>query len=148
MQHAAHLADHVFPRLAVRQWVLAVPKRLRYFLRDDADLQDAVLRIFLASARRSTNMCILIAASSTGCSTQPPRIAPARGPPLWEAASALCRVEFLYKTKVIGTRILSHFAQPLHFLCLQRQFALLPSRQADYSIWNGSRLDGLGVTPA
>ncbi len=29
---AAHLADHVFPRLPVRHWVLAVPKRLRYFL--------------------------------------------------------------------------------------------------------------------
>ena len=28
---AAHLADHVFPRLAVPQWVLSVPKRLRYF---------------------------------------------------------------------------------------------------------------------
>jgi hypothetical protein len=29
---AAHLADHVFPPLPVRQWVLSVPKRLRYFL--------------------------------------------------------------------------------------------------------------------
>jgi hypothetical protein len=29
---AAHLVDHVFPPLPVRQWVLAVPKRLRYFL--------------------------------------------------------------------------------------------------------------------
>jgi hypothetical protein len=27
---AAHLADHVFPRLPVRQWVLSIPKRLRY----------------------------------------------------------------------------------------------------------------------
>jgi len=26
---AAHLVDHVFPPLPVRQWVLAVPKRLR-----------------------------------------------------------------------------------------------------------------------
>ena len=31
-EKAAHLTDHVFPRLPVRQWVLAVPKRLRYFL--------------------------------------------------------------------------------------------------------------------
>jgi Transposase zinc-binding domain len=44
---AAHLADHVLPRLPVRQWVLAVPKRLRYFLRRDADLQGAALRVFL-----------------------------------------------------------------------------------------------------
>ena len=29
---AAHLVDHVFPPLPVRQWVLAVPKRLRYFV--------------------------------------------------------------------------------------------------------------------
>lgn len=29
---AAHLVDNVFPPLPVRQWVLSVPKRLRYFL--------------------------------------------------------------------------------------------------------------------
>ena len=46
VETAAHLADHVFPRLPVRQWVLAVPKRLRYFLHRDADLQDVVLRLF------------------------------------------------------------------------------------------------------
>ena len=44
---AAHLTDHVFPPLPVRQWVLAVPKRLRYFLHRDADLQGAALRLFL-----------------------------------------------------------------------------------------------------
>lgn len=44
---AAHLTDHVFPRLPVRQWVLAVPKRLRYFLQRDTALQGAVLRILL-----------------------------------------------------------------------------------------------------
>jgi hypothetical protein len=32
METAAHLADHVFPRLPVRQWVSSVPKRLRNFL--------------------------------------------------------------------------------------------------------------------
>jgi hypothetical protein len=32
VQTAAHLADHVMPRLPVRQWVLSVPKRLRTFL--------------------------------------------------------------------------------------------------------------------
>jgi hypothetical protein len=44
---AAHLNDHVLPPLPVRQWVLAVPKRLRYFLQRDADLQGAALRVFL-----------------------------------------------------------------------------------------------------
>jgi len=34
---AAHLVDQVFPPLPVRQWVLAVPKRLRYFLQRDAN---------------------------------------------------------------------------------------------------------------
>ena len=34
-QTAAHLVDHVFPHLPVRQWVLSVPKRLRYFMQRD-----------------------------------------------------------------------------------------------------------------
>jgi hypothetical protein len=29
---AAHVVDHVFPRRPVRQWVLSLPKRLRYIL--------------------------------------------------------------------------------------------------------------------
>ena len=44
---AAHLTDHVFPRLPVRQRVLSVPKRLRYYLQRDTALQGAVLRIML-----------------------------------------------------------------------------------------------------
>ena len=32
---AAHLTEHVFPSLPVRQWVLSVPKRLRYFMQRD-----------------------------------------------------------------------------------------------------------------
>jgi Putative transposase len=50
---AAHLVDHVFPPLPVRQWVLAVPKRLRYFLQTDAALQGAMLRIFLSEVERA-----------------------------------------------------------------------------------------------
>jgi DNA polymerase III psi subunit len=44
---AARLTDHVLQRLPVRQWVLAAPKRLRYFLHRDATLQRAALRLFL-----------------------------------------------------------------------------------------------------
>jgi hypothetical protein len=44
---AAHLVDHVFPQLPVRQWVLSLPKRLRYFLRCDRRTVTAVLTIFL-----------------------------------------------------------------------------------------------------
>jgi hypothetical protein len=43
----AHLSDHVFPRLPVRQWVLSVPKRLRYFMQRDGATLNMVLRIFL-----------------------------------------------------------------------------------------------------
>ena len=46
VETAAHLVDHVFPSLPVRQWVLSLPKRLRYHL-DDAELQNAVLHSFL-----------------------------------------------------------------------------------------------------
>jgi len=49
---AAHLADHVFPRLPVRQWVLSIPKRLRYFLQRDTALQGAVLRMLLRGVER------------------------------------------------------------------------------------------------
>jgi hypothetical protein len=44
---AAHLVDQVFPPLPVRQWVLSVPKRLRYFLQRDSEALGAVLHIFL-----------------------------------------------------------------------------------------------------
>ena len=47
VETAAHLTDHVFPRLAVRQWVLAVPKRLRYFMQRDGAVLGMLLRILL-----------------------------------------------------------------------------------------------------
>jgi hypothetical protein len=47
VEMAAHLSDHVFPRLPVRQWVLSVPKRLRYFMQRDSAVLSMVLRIFL-----------------------------------------------------------------------------------------------------
>jgi hypothetical protein len=48
VETAAHLADHVFPRLSVRQWVLSVPKRLRYYLQDDRAIETLALRTFLS----------------------------------------------------------------------------------------------------
>ena len=47
VETAAHLTDHVFPRLPVRQWVLSVPKRLRYFMQRDRAVLNMVLRTFL-----------------------------------------------------------------------------------------------------
>jgi len=46
-QTAAHLVDHVFPPLPVRQWVLSVPKRLRWYLEREPKAISAVLHIFL-----------------------------------------------------------------------------------------------------
>jgi len=51
---ATHLTNHVLPPLPVRQCVLAVPKRLCYFLHRDADLQGAALRLFL----RAVEQCL------------------------------------------------------------------------------------------
>ena len=74
---AAHLTDHVFPRLPVRQWVLSVPKRLRYYMQRDGATLSMVLRIFLrviaqspsstASAPASMSMFTSISAQSMGC---------------------------------------------------------------------------------
>ena len=48
VETAAHLADHVFPPLPIRQWVLSVPKRLRYHLQHDPAIETLALRIFLS----------------------------------------------------------------------------------------------------
>ena len=52
VETAAHLADHVIARLPVRQWVLCVPKRLRYHLERDPAVLNAALHIFLSAIER------------------------------------------------------------------------------------------------
>ena len=52
VETAAHLADYVIPRLPVRQWVLSVPKRLRYHLERDPGVLNATLHIFLTAIER------------------------------------------------------------------------------------------------
>ncbi len=47
VETAAHLVDHVIPRVPVRQWVLTVPKRVRFFLQRDPRLFSGVLRVFM-----------------------------------------------------------------------------------------------------
>jgi ribosomal protein S27E len=44
---AAHLVDHVFPDVPVRQWVLSIPFPLRYRLAYDAGLMSRVLNVFI-----------------------------------------------------------------------------------------------------
>ncbi len=53
VETAAHLTDHVFPRLPIRQWVLSIPKRLRYFMQRDGTVLGMVLRIFLRVIEQS-----------------------------------------------------------------------------------------------
>lgn len=52
VETAAHLAEHVLPRLPVRQWVLSVPKRLRHFLQTDPAIQNLALHIFLSAVEQ------------------------------------------------------------------------------------------------
>jgi len=47
VETAAHLVDHVIPRVPVRHWVLSLPRRVRYFCQRRPAVASAVLRIFL-----------------------------------------------------------------------------------------------------
>jgi len=47
VETAAHLVDAVLPRVAYRQWVLSVPKRVRWHLREKPEALSGVLRVFL-----------------------------------------------------------------------------------------------------
>jgi hypothetical protein len=89
VETAAHLADHVIPRLAVRQWVLSVPKRLRYHLQHDAAVQNAALHIFLSAIEQRLRQC------SPGAGTE----------------SRLGAVAFIHR---FGTLLNPH----LHFHCI------------------------------
>jgi hypothetical protein len=59
-ERAAHLLDHVFPDVPIRQWVLSLPYRLRYQLAWDHDLCRAVagvaLRAVLGWLRRRARL--------------------------------------------------------------------------------------------
>ncbi len=46
-ERAAHLVDHVFPPVGVRQWVLSFPHRLRYLLAWDHALCRAVVAVYV-----------------------------------------------------------------------------------------------------
>ncbi len=44
---AAHLVDHVLPRVQMRQWVLSFPYKLRYQMAHDSKLTNKILNIFI-----------------------------------------------------------------------------------------------------
>lgn len=48
---AAHLVEHVFPQVPVRQWVVTFPRRLRYFLHRDPVLLGRVRRVTLRAIK-------------------------------------------------------------------------------------------------
>ena len=47
VETAAHLVEHVFPQVPVRQWVVTFPRRLRYFLHREPVLLGRVRRSVL-----------------------------------------------------------------------------------------------------
>ncbi len=53
VETAAHMVEHVFPAVAVRQLVV-FPKRLRYFLDRDADCLKRVAGIAMSEVQRAT----------------------------------------------------------------------------------------------
>ena len=61
---AAHLVDHVFPEVPVRQWVLSVPFALRYRLAYNSSLVRDVLQIFVCTVFASIRRRVGIAASN------------------------------------------------------------------------------------
>lgn len=54
VETAAHMVEHVFPAVAVRQWVVVIPKRLRYFMNHDAGCLSQVARIAMSEVQRAT----------------------------------------------------------------------------------------------
>ena len=70
---AAHLVDHVFPEVPVRQWVLSIPFALRYRLAYDSALMSRVLNVFVrvvfGELRRRAKELFGLKASQCGAAT-------------------------------------------------------------------------------
>jgi len=47
VESAAHMVDHVLPRVQFRQWVLSVPKRIRWHMRQKPEVVSGLLGVFL-----------------------------------------------------------------------------------------------------
>ena len=54
VETAAHMVEHVFPAVAVRQWVVVFPKRLRYFMNHAAGCLNRVAGIAMREVQRAT----------------------------------------------------------------------------------------------
>lgn len=64
-QTAAHLVDHVIPPVPMRQWVISVPKRLRWFLGQQPEAVAALTRISLSEVERLVHEAAGVASSPT-----------------------------------------------------------------------------------
>lgn len=89
---AVPLADHVISRLIVRQWVLSVPKHLRYFLQRNGAVLNTALCLFL----RVVQQRVL-----------------ARSPRAAKSDKAVLRIGALAFTHRFGARLNTH----VHFHC-------------------------------
>jgi len=73
-QTAAHLVDHVIPPVPVRQWVISVPKRLRWFLAERSEAVAALTTIFVSEVERLVRDAAGVAAALTTTDNKLPRI--------------------------------------------------------------------------
>ena len=81
-QTAAHLVDHVIPPVPVGQWVISVPKRLRWFLSERPEAVAALTKIFMREVER-------LVREATGVASAPDRAA--------DAAPRIGAVSFLHR---------------------------------------------------
>ena len=51
VETAAHLVDDVLPRVPYRQWVVSMPKRVRWFLKHKPEVVDGLAKIFLRAVQ-------------------------------------------------------------------------------------------------
>jgi hypothetical protein len=57
VETAAHLTDQVLPRVPCRQWVLSVPKRVRWHLREKPEALSGLLCVFLRAVETTLRQC-------------------------------------------------------------------------------------------
>ncbi len=73
-QTAAHLVDHVVPPVPVRQWVISVPKRLRWHLGARPEAVSALTKFFIDEVERLVNAAAGVEVARSKKRTDSPRI--------------------------------------------------------------------------
>jgi hypothetical protein len=57
VETAAHMVDDVLPRVQFRQWVLSVPKRVRWHLNNKPEVVSGLLGVFLRAVETTVRQC-------------------------------------------------------------------------------------------